>query len=81
MAAIGKMQVKTGFRGAGPCRAKKESVKGLKDRYLNDPSKSIYQLISFRAAAPYVARDDYATWTHIWLSLWLDAHDCDCEGL
>jgi asparagine synthase (glutamine-hydrolysing) len=54
----------------------KDSVKLLKDEYLNNPKRRIFDLISFEESRCFVSQNDYKTWILLVLSLWLEKHNC-----
>jgi asparagine synthase (glutamine-hydrolysing) len=70
---------KLGF-GAPVARwLKQDAIRALKSRYLSDPGKKIFSLISHRHTRDMVARDNYNTWTLLVLAMWMDHHDFDFD--
>jgi len=66
---------KQGFGAPVAEWVKKPSISGLRDGFLNQPSKKVFDIISFEKSRPIVQRDSYQTWILLVLSLWMETHD------
>lgn len=66
---------KQGFGAPVSSWLKRDSVRCLKEEYLNDSSKKIFELISFRDSRSFVNKDDYKTWILLVLALWMEKHE------
>jgi asparagine synthase (glutamine-hydrolysing) len=53
----------------------RDSVKALKEQYLNDSSQKLFSLLRFEKTRSAVNRGDYKTWILLVLALWLDNHE------
>ena len=51
------------------------SVRELKQRYLMDPDRKLFQFISFQESERIIRRDNYQTWILLVLSIWMETHD------
>ena len=47
-------------------------VKQLHQEYLNDPTRKIFEVISFEGSRSFVAQNSYLTWILLVLSLWME---------
>jgi asparagine synthase (glutamine-hydrolysing) len=54
---------------------KREEVQAIKRKYLCDPGRKIFQLISFEKSRPLVDQDGYKTWPLLVLALWMETHE------
>jgi asparagine synthase (glutamine-hydrolysing) len=70
-----KKRSKQGFGSPVKKWLKINSVKKIKDEYLNDSSKKIFNLISFSESRKFVRKDNYRTWILLVLSIWMEKHD------
>lgn len=58
---------------------KEEQFSRLKNTYLNDSGKKIFNLISFPNTREYVQRNNYLTWILLTLSIWMEKHEYNFE--
>lgn len=63
---------KQGFGAPVDKWLKKESVKRIKSEYLNDPSKKIFNIISFKNSRKFVKKDKYQAWALLVLAIWME---------
>jgi asparagine synthase (glutamine-hydrolysing) len=70
-----KKRSKQGFGSPIKKWLKINSVKKIKNEYLNDSSKKIFNLISFNESRKFVRKDNYRTWILLVLSIWMEKHD------
>jgi asparagine synthase (glutamine-hydrolysing) len=54
---------------------KRDTVKVLKEQYLNDRRQKLFSLLPFERTRSAVNHDDYKTWILLVLALWLDEHE------
>lgn len=54
---------------------KRDSVKALKEQYLNDRRQKLFSLLPFERTRSAVNHDDSKTWILLVLALWLDKHE------
>lgn len=66
---------KQGFGAPVTQWLKLDSVRTLKDQYLNDPKKKIFKFISFEQSRHIINKDDYQTWILLVLSIWMEKHE------
>ena len=66
---------KQGFGGPVTQWLKMNSVRALKNQYLNDPKKKIFKFISFEQSRHIINKDDYQTWILLVLSIWMEKHE------
>jgi len=67
-------RAKQGFGAPVTRWLKQNSVKALKEQYLNDPRQKIFSLLPFNHTRPIVNKDNYQTWILLVLALWMDKH-------
>jgi asparagine synthase (glutamine-hydrolysing) len=63
---------KCGFGAPVDQWLKRDSVMSLKGRILNDSAHALFSLVPFKAARPFIERDNYQTWALLTLGLWLE---------
>jgi len=69
---------KQGFGGPVDKWLKEDkSLNALRESYLNNPKRKIFDLISFKNTREAVKKNKYKTWALLVLSLWLEKHNCD----
>ncbi|OGM91140.1 asparagine synthase (glutamine-hydrolyzing) [Candidatus Wolfebacteria bacterium RIFCSPLOWO2_01_FULL_38_11] len=67
---------KQGFGGpVNKWLSQDKSLKTLKENYLNNPKRKIFDLISFKNTREIIKKNKYKTWTLLVLSLWMEKHD------
>jgi asparagine synthase (glutamine-hydrolysing) len=64
---------KCGFGAPVDRWLKRDSVRNLKARILDNPAHSLFSLLPFEAAQQFVVRDNYQTWILLTLGLWLES--------
>ncbi len=66
---------KQGFGAPVEKWLKSESVKALKELYLNDRKRKIFRILSYERVTPIAKEDSYRTWILLVLSLWAERHE------
>jgi len=59
---------------------KMDSVNALKNIYLRDSKKKIFQFLSYEQSHDIVKKDNYQTWILLILSIWMEKHEFDRGG-
>lgn len=75
---IGKRS-KQGFGGPVKKWLLLDTVRDLKEQYLNNRQRRIFSLLSFKETRDVVKADNYKTWILLVLSLWMDKNKFDVE--
>lgn len=71
-----KKRSKQGFGGPVDKWLKEDkSLNILRENYLNNPKRKIFNLISFKNTREIVKKNKYKTWTLLVLSLWVERHN------
>ena len=73
-------RAKMGFGAPISDWLQRRDVKALKDEYLNDSSRRVFDVIPFEHARHIIRKDDYRTWALLVLALWADTHEFDLEA-
>lgn len=55
----------------------RESVRALKQAYLEPRTRRVFDLLPFETVRDLAARDDYKTWALLVLAVWLEEHPCE----
>lgn len=69
---------KQGFGGPVDKWLKEDkSINDLRQNYLNNPKRKIFNIISFKNTGEIIKKNNYKTWTLLVLSIWMEKHDFD----
>ncbi len=74
-----RLRGKKGFGAPASKWLKLDSLKGLKEQYLENQDRKIFSILSFDKTRPYVSQDDYLTWILLVLAIWMEKHDYRVE--
>lgn len=72
-------RTKQGFGAPIKKWLKEKSLVNLKNDYLCNPQRKIFDIISFNAVQPFIAKNNYKTWSLLVLSLWAEKHIFDLQ--